>query len=61
MFFSVGGASHQEKRWGAGVNKRDLTMNGCVWGGGRKEGEIKVTENYRRERWGRRDRFWIYY
>ena len=25
----VGGASHQERRWGAGANERALTMNGC--------------------------------
>ena len=35
----VGGNLHWERRWGAGVNKRALTMNGCGWGGGRKEGK----------------------
>ena len=34
----VGGASHQERKWVAGVNERDMKMKGCGWGGGRKEG-----------------------
>ena len=33
----LGGASHLEKRWGAGEKERYLKMNGYGWGGGRKE------------------------
>ena len=49
----VGGASHRERRWEAGLNKRSLTMNVCGWGGGSKEGETNNPVNNRRERWGR--------
>ena len=52
----VGGASHWERRWGAGVNERDLTISSCGWGGSRKEGETNDPENDRRKRWGRRAR-----
>ena len=37
----VGGALHQERRWGAGANERALKMNSCGRGGGRKEGTIQ--------------------
>ena len=52
----VGGALHRKRRWGAGVNERALKMNGCRWGGGRKEGETNGPEIDRRKRWGIRDR-----
>ena len=52
----VGGDLHRERKWGAGVNERALTMDGCVWGGGRKEGETNDPENDRIKRWRRRDR-----
>ena len=33
----LGGASHQERRWGAGEKERTSATNGYIWGGGRKE------------------------
>ena len=33
----MGGALHQEMRGLAGEKERSSTMNGYVWGGGRKE------------------------
>ena len=50
----VGGVSHWEIRCGAGVNGRDLMMNGCRWGGGGKKGETNDPENDRRKRLDRR-------
>ena len=39
---TVGGSSHQERKWVAGATKRDraTTINSCWWGGGRTE-EVK--------------------
>ena len=52
----VGKYSHRKRRWGAGVNERAMTTNGCGWGGGKKKGEINYPENDRIKRWRRRDR-----
>ena len=52
----VGGVLHRDRRWGAGENERDLTMNGYIWGGGRREGETNDIDNDRQKSWGRRDR-----
>ena len=52
----VSRTSHWERRWGAGVNDRSLTMDVCGWGGDSKEGETNHSENDIRKRWGRRDR-----
>ena len=35
-YVQVGRASHRERRWGAGVNERALTMNSCRWGMGKR-------------------------
>ena len=42
-------ALHRERRCGAGVNERSLTMKVCGWGGGRKEGGKNNPENDRRQ------------
>ena len=43
----MGGTLNWERRRGAGVNKRVLTMNGYRWVGSRKDEETNNPENDR--------------